>query len=497
MNHSIKDKPIVWSVAGSDCSGLAGQVADIRAIEALGAHPCMITTAVTAQNSRKVLAINPLNEEQIRSQFNALKEDLPASVIKVGLLPTLDAINALKDFLKEYHGKLIVDPVMISSSGAQLMDQAAQEAFKTLFDKIDLLTPNIPELELLTQRKIKKLQDIEFAVDDILSAGVKAVLVKGGHANEDFCADYFCSDAVSEVSESFWLINDRLHNDNTRGTGCVLAASIASAWSLNYSLKDAVVIGKMQINQAIENGYRIGKGKGPLKPLSWPAKQDYMPRLTKNLHTEFYNFPNCGEEPLGLYPVVDRAQWLERLLPLGVTTIQLRVKDLEGDELEQEIVNAISIAEKYSARLFINDYWQIAIKHQAYGVHLGQEDSDDADIAAIAKAGLRLGVSTHCYYEVARAHAIQPSYLACGPVYHTDSKQMPWIPHGVENLSYWKSTMSEYPWVAIGGIDMQKITEVAHTGVSGIAMISAITHAEQPELAAQQMIELINKHTLQ
>ncbi len=488
MNHSRKDKPIVWSVAGSDCSGLAGQVADIRAIEALGVHPCMITTAVTAQNSKTVMAINPLTEKQIQSQFDALKDDLPASAIKVGLLPSVDAIEALKEFLKEYQGKLIVDPVMVSSSGKELMDQKAQRLLKTLFDSIDLLTPNIPELELLTQRKITGLSDIEFAVDDILSAGVKAVLVKGGHADEDFCADYFCND-----EESFWLTSERLHFDNTRGTGCVLAASIAAAWTLNYSLKDAIVIGKMQINQAIENGYRVGKGKGPLKPLSWPAKQKYMPTLSKSFAQSFYNFPDCGDKALGLYPVVDSADWLERLLPLGISTIQLRVKDLDGEALEQEIIRAIKIAGQYQARLFINDYWQLAIKHKAYGVHLGQEDLDTADLKAISKAGLRLGISTHCYYEVARAHAIEPSYLACGPVYHTDSKIMPWIPHGTENLSYWINTMNEYPWVAIGGINLERITEVAATDASGIAMISAIIQANDPEMVTKQMLQLISK----
>ncbi|MRX27996.1 thiamine phosphate synthase [Kangiella sp. HZ709] len=486
-NKSEARKRIVWSVAGSDCSGLAGQVADIRAIEALGAHPCMITTAVTAQNSKKVVAINPLSEEQITAQFNALKDDLPADAIKVGLLPSKDSIEALKEFLKEYEGKIIVDPVMVSSSGKQLMDDEAQSLFKTLFDRIDLLTPNIPELELLTGRKVNKLEDIEFAVDDILSAGIKAVLVKGGHTDEDFCADYFCDD-----NGSFWLRSERQHRDNTRGTGCVLAASIATAWALNHSLIDAIVIGKMQINQAIENGYRVGLGKGPLKPLSWPSKQRYMPKLSDHYQDKDYSFPDCGVEEIGLYPVVDSVGWIERLLKLGVTTIQLRVKDLAADVVEEEIVKSIQIAEKYKARLFINDYWQLAIKHKAYGVHLGQEDLDNADLEAISKAGLRLGISTHCYYEVARAHAIKPSYMACGPVYHTESKQMPWIPHGIENLSYWVNTMDEYPWVAIGGIDLGRLTEVARTKVSGVAMISAITQAEEPEQITLQMMQQLS-----
>ena len=114
-------------------------------------------------------------------------------------------------------------------------------------------------------------------------------------------------------------------------------------------------------------------------------------------------FADCGGE-LGLYPVMPSADWIERLLPLGIGTIQLRVKDRSPAETEAEIARAVALSRQHGARLFINDYWQLAIKHGAYGVHLGQEDLDTADLAAIRAAGLRLGVSNHSYYELARAH---------------------------------------------------------------------------------------------
>ena len=112
---------------------------------------------------------------------------------------------------------------------------------------------------------------------------------------------------------------------------------------------------------------------------------------------------------------------------------------------------------------------------------------NEADTAQIRRAGLRLGISTHCHYEVARAHAYRPSYMACGPVFHTTSKQMPWIPRGVEGLSYWRRLL-EYPLVAIGGINDERINPVAATGVDGIAMISALTGAEQPAARARDFI---------
>ena len=121
------------------------------------------------------------------------------------------------------------------------------------------------------------------------------------------------------------------------------------------------------------------------------------------------SFSDCSETPLGLYPIVDRAEWLNRLLPLGVTTLQLLIKDLTGQHLSDEIAKAVHFAKEYHCRLFINDHWQLAIEHNAYGVHLGQEDIKTADLDAIHQAGLRLGISSHCYYEVARANTLNPS----------------------------------------------------------------------------------------
>jgi len=188
--------------------------------------------------------------------------------------------------------------------------------------------------------------------------------------------------------------------------------------------------------------------------------------------------------------VVDSADWLARLLPLGVTTAQLRVKELQGEALEQEVARAIELGREHNCRLFINDHWQLAIEHGAYGVHLGQEDIGTADIAAIHAAGLRLGTSTHCHYEVARAHALKPSYVACGPVYETTTKDMPWVPHDIAGLQYWLRVL-DYPLVAIGGINAERIAGVAATGVSGVAMITAITLADDPEQTTRDFLERV------
>lgn len=196
---------------------------------------------------------------------------------------------------------------------------------------------------------------------------------------------------------------------------------------------------------------------------------------------------------MGLYPVVDSFKWLSLLLPLGIKCIQLRIKDKAGEELAREIEESILLAREYQVKLFINDYWQLAIKFGAYGVHLGQEDLDTADVQAIHAAGLRLGISTHCYSEVVRAHFYRPSYIACGPIFSTTSKSMSFAPQGLSALSHWRKILS-YPLVAIGGINHENINAVLDTNVNGIALISAITKAENPVIATKQLMKMVNAH---
>ena len=185
-------------------------------------------------------------------------------------------------------------------------------------------------------------------------------------------------------------------------------------------------------------------------------------------------FKDCGDTPLGIYPLVDRAEKLKILYELGITTAQLRVKDLKGKALEDEIKKAIEISNQFSARLFINDFWELAIKHNAYGIHLGQEDLVNANLEAIHKVGIRLGVSTHTTKEIEMALEIEPSYLAIGPIFHTTSKIVNYDTVGIDELRKW-STNVPYLIVAIGGINLTNIKNIITIPtVNGIAMISEL-----------------------
>ncbi|WP_409075114.1 thiamine phosphate synthase [Pantoea sp. C3] len=200
-------------------------------------------------------------------------------------------------------------------------------------------------------------------------------------------------------------------------------------------------------------------------------------------------FPTTSPR-LGLYPVVDNVEWIERLLKAGVRTLQLRIKDQPDEAVEPAIVQAITLGKQYRARLFINDYWRLAIKHNAYGVHLGQEDLDVANLALINQAGLRLGISTHDDAELDRALALRPSYIALGHIFPTQTKEMPSAPQGLTELKRHLARLQDIPTVAIGGISIARAPEVLATGVGSIAVVSAITQAADWREATRTLLAL-------
>ncbi|MFT4272894.1 MAG: thiamine phosphate synthase [Pantoea sp.] len=200
-------------------------------------------------------------------------------------------------------------------------------------------------------------------------------------------------------------------------------------------------------------------------------------------------FPSTAPR-LGLYPVVDSVEWIARLLEAGVRTIQLRIKDCEDHEVEEAVREAIALGKQYRARLFINDYWRLAIRYNAYGVHLGQEDLDVADLEAIRQAGLRLGLSTHDDAELDRALALRPSYIALGHIFPTQTKDMPSEPQGIAELTRHLARLEGISTVAIGGISLARAPEVLATGVGSIAVVSAITQAPDWLAATRELLAL-------
>jgi len=181
------------------------------------------------------------------------------------------------------------------------------------------------------------------------------------------------------------------------------------------------------------------------------------------------------------YPIVPDFQWLMRIVPLGVKTVQLRLKDAAPKEINRQIADSLALTRRHGCQLIVNDYWQAAIDEGADYIHLGQEDLAQADLAAIKKAAMRLGVSTHDESELEIALAADPAYVALGPIYETKLKVMKWAPQGLERIAQWRRRIGRLPLVAIGGITPDRATGVITAGATSVAVITDFLTHPTPE----------------
>ncbi len=188
------------------------------------------------------------------------------------------------------------------------------------------------------------------------------------------------------------------------------------------------------------------------------------------------------------YLIVGDADWLERLVPLGVRLVQLRLKNMATDEMRRHIARGLECCARHGAQLVVNDHWRLAIEAGADFVHLGQEDLDGADLAALRRAGIRLGISTHDEAELDRALACDPAYVALGPIWPTLLKKMPWAPQGLDRLREWKARIGALPLVAIGGLTPERLPGVFAAGADSAAVVTDIARAVSPEERTREWI---------
>ena len=188
------------------------------------------------------------------------------------------------------------------------------------------------------------------------------------------------------------------------------------------------------------------------------------------------------------YPIVPDAAWAARIVPLGVRTLQLRIKDASADEVRRQIDATLALTRRHGCQLIVNDYWREAIAAGADYIHLGQEDLAAADVRAIKAAGLRLGISTHSEEELVTALAAEPDYVALGPIYETKLKVMRWAPQGLVRVGEWKRRVGALPLVAIGGITPERAPDVAAAGADSIAVITDFMTAQDPEKRVEKWL---------
>lgn len=257
----------------------------------------------------------------------------------------------------------------------------------------------------------------------------------------------------------------------------VYAVTYAAARRLGFVPDDAAVLASAWVRRVARGGF---------DPHDWPddAAQDF------GLALHPAPFAPCPRE-LGLYAVLPDAAWVARMAAVGVPTLQLRFKHDDPARIAAEVEAAVRAVQGTPARLFINDHWRAALQAGAYGVHLGQEDLQALtpdDIAELRESGLRLGISTHGYAEMVRAWRLGPSYLALGAVYPTTLKAMPTAPQGPGRLRAYARLAQRLPTVAIGGIGLEQLPEVACSGVGSFAVVRALVQAADPEAAARELM---------
>ncbi len=261
----MKPNSKILIIAGSDSSGGAGIQADIKTVTSLGGYAMTAITAVTAQNTTGVNSVIPINPKMIEKQILFTCKDIKPNGIKIGMLHSSQVIiSVIKALKKIKTSKIILDPVMVAKGGTKLINQSAIKTLRDkLIKKVYLITPNIPEAEVLTKTKIKNLDDMIRAANILLKLGAKNVLVKGGHSNSKHIKDVFLNKKEVKIFK-----NKKIITRNTHGTGCTLSSAITTFLSCGKPLKKSCELGIKYVNQAIEFNLNYGKGYGPINHLN-------------------------------------------------------------------------------------------------------------------------------------------------------------------------------------------------------------------------------------
>ena len=260
----MKPKSKILIIAGSDSSGGAGIQADIKTVTALGGYAMTAVTAVTVQNTTGVSSVIPINPKEIGKQIIFTCKDIKPNGIKIGMLHSSQVIKSVANALNKVKtSKIILDPVMVAKGGARLINQSAIKTLKDkLMRKAYLITPNIPEAEILTKIKIKSLEDMIHAANILLKLGAKNVLIKGGHRNTKHTEDILLNKKEIKIFK-----NKKIKTRNTHGTGCTLSSAITTFLSCGKPLKKSCELGIKYVNQAIGYKLNYGKGQGPINHL--------------------------------------------------------------------------------------------------------------------------------------------------------------------------------------------------------------------------------------
>lgn len=488
--------PIIWSIAGTDSGGGAGLAADQRAADGLGVHCCTIVAGITAQSTTEVTHIEATPPAVLQAQLDTLAKDMPPRVIKTGLLGSTENVRVLAAFIDRLRAQqplaLVVDPVLRASTGAALADAELRAAYRELLlPRATVITPNQAEaVALLEKRQGGVPADIPAQARALRALGCEAVVITGGDAALIQRHDRLSLDWLDTPHTTGWLALPREATPHNHGTGCTFASAMAAALALGWVTADAAVLAKMAATHALRHARAVGRGVGPVIAREGFANDpSLLPQLSlDDTPPAGWATRPRGQAP-GVYAIVDSAERVEAVLAARPTvdTVQLRMKrPLALDEtswhatLREAITRSQRAADAAGATLVVNDHWRAAIEAGAKVLHLGQEDllalspQDRVDLQAARAGGVQLGISSHSLWELCRAAAIAPDLIACGPVWPTTTKDMPWLPQGLDNLAWW-AHMAPAPVVGIGGIlEPAHLQAVASAGAAGGCVVRGL-----------------------
>ena len=516
------------TIAGSDPSGGAGMQADLKTFSALGVYGATAITAVTVQNTVGVKYVHKLPPQVVYDQITAVMEDLCVDAVKIGMVNDADTLDAIVCALSEHKPKfLVVDPVMVSTSGCALMQPDALAIMKErLLPMADLVTPNLPEAWTLAGTDTS----VDDAAQAILRLGVKALLIKGGHAEGKVKTDYlyiYKGEGVKRVE----FTAETVDTMNTHGTGCTLSSAIAALLACGNGLEDSVRQAKDYLTEALKAGadVHVGGGHGPVchfydsevmrfcgyKVIRSDRKTlkpyDLKTALSLQFITHFTD----------KYSYYDSAMIA---LEGGCRWIQLRMKDADEAEIERVARLILPECRRRGAVFVIDDHVELALRVGADGVHLGKNDMPVSEARRLAREfvgkqvtsrqsderqdqspcllvsdrlsaeNFIIGGTANTFEDIERLAAQGADYIGCGPFRFTTTKKNLAPMLGIDGYKNILSQMRKHgitlPLVAIGGITCGDIPQLMAAGVTGIALSGSILRAEKP---VEEMKKVVNE----
>jgi hydroxymethylpyrimidine kinase/phosphomethylpyrimidine kinase/thiamine-phosphate diphosphorylase len=394
---------------------------------------------------------------------------------------------------------LVVDPVLAASTGAALANAELRAAYRDLLlPRATVITPNQGEAVALLGDHSPT--DIPAQSAALRALGCEAVVITGGDAAAISRHASLSLDWLDTPHAQGWLSLPREDTPHNHGTGCTFASALAAALALGWVVADAAVLAKMAATMALRHARAVGRGVGPvIARAGFALEPSLLPQLSiDSKPPERWAARPRGPAP-GVYAIVDSAERVEAVLRVTPTvgTIQLRMKRHDGlsaaawaEYFSEQVQRSQRSAEQAGATLVVNDHWQIALAAGARALHLGQQDlldltpAEHEQLQVARNAGVQLGISSHSLWELCRAAALQPDLIACGPVWPTTTKDMPWQPQGLDNLAWW-AHMAPAPVVGIGGILVpEQLHAVAAAGAAGGCVVRGLGNEPATHLPA-------------